>query len=371
MLYLAKLSEDGSTFVTLKEYDGWYSADSRGYCIYVLREDNTFCYTIEKPDGSTTSGKASGEPDENNVLIHYKNSYQGDYVLLYTISEKFEQTDNGRVYTYGLYGVDKNGTQTKLCEVENVTSADAPTNNDCIFSEKFTKTDGTVTILCVDMSGRLITIDASTVIPEVPGCSLNSVFSIFGDNAVLEYIGKDEDDLRYVLCGIGEDGSFSLLNDKVYTYLQPINEYCYIMGEFTDNTEPILFERDGIWGFVSKNGEEIATFDNAVGFGDSEYAVAIQDGKSFLIDKQMNRVSEDFECDYVNSKGGGLFIVQKDGVNYLATYVAPGDGAYDSAGSSADTTDESKGNPGTGVVCVAAPIIVVSVLTAVLTRKRR
>lgn len=151
-----------------------------------------------------------------------------------------------------------------------------------------------------------------------------------------------------------------------------MNDRCYNMGEFTDNTEPLLFERDGIWGYVSKNGEEIATFDNAICFGNSEYAVAIQDGKSFLIDKQMNRVSEDFECDYVNSKGGDLFIVQKDGVNYLATYVAPGDGAYDSAGSSAGAPDESKGNPDTGVVvCVAAPIIAGSVLTAVLSRKRK
>ena len=74
------------------------------------------------------------------------------------------------------------------------------------------------------------------------------MLSIFGDSAIPEYIGEDENDLRYVLCGIGEDG---------------------------------------IWVYVSKNGEKIATFDNAIGFGDSEY----------------------FDCDYVNSKGSGLFIV--------------------------------------------------------------
>ena len=371
MLYLAKPSEDGSTFVTLKNMTAGthqMPADT----LYASREDNTIYYSIEKPDGSTVGGKASGEPDENKALVHLKNSYQGDYVLLYTICEKSEQTANGRFYTYGLYGVDANGTETKLCEVENVTSADAPTNYDYIFSEKFTKTDGTVTRLCVDTSGRLIAIDASTVIPQIPGYALNSVLSIFGDSAILEYIGEDESDLRYVLCGIGKDGSFSILNDKVYTYLQPMNDRCYNMGEFTDNTEPLIFERDGIWGYVSKNGEEIATFDDAANFLDSEYAPVYQDGRYYLIAKQMNRVSEDFECDYVNSKGGDLFIVQKDGVNYLATYVAPGDGVYDSAGSSTGAPDESKGNPDTGVVvCVAAPIIAGSVLTAVLSRKRK
>ena len=105
---------------------------------------------------------------------------------------------------------------------------------------------------------------------------------------------------------------------------------------------------------------------------DSEYAPVYQDGRYYLIDKQMNRVSEDIDCDFANSMGSELFFLIKDGAYYLATYVAPGDGAYDSAGSSAGAPDESKGNPDTGVVdCVAAPIIAGSVLTAVLTRKRR
>ena len=370
--YLAELSEDGTTFVTLKEDDGWYIADARGYCTYVTREDNTFYYTIEKPDGSTVGGKASGEPDENNAIARIMESYNGDYIFLYTISEKSEQTDDGWVYTYGLYGVDENGTATKLAEVENAVSIDWRNDCDYIQNENFTLTDGTVTSLYIDMNGRLITVDASTVIPEIPGYALNSVLSIFGDSAILEYIGEDESDLRYVLCEIGEDGSFSLLNDKVYTYLQLMNSYCYTMGEFADNTEPLLFERDGIWGYVSKNGEEIATFDDAANFLDSEYAPVYQDGRYYLIDKQMNRVSEDIDCDFANSMGSELFFLIKDGVNYLATYVAPGDGAYDSAGSLAGDTDENKGNPDTGVVvCVAAPIIAGSVLTAVLSRKRR
>lgn len=143
------------------------------------------------------------------------------------------------------------------------------------------------------------------------------------------------------------------------------------MGEFTDNTEPLIFERDGIWGYVSKNGEEIATFDDATNFLDSEYTPVYQDGRYYLIDKQMNRVSEDIDCDFANSMSSELFFLIKDGAYYLATYVAPGDGAYDSAGSSAGAPDESKGNPDTGVVCVAAPIIAGSVLTAVLSRKRK
>lgn len=370
--YLAELSEDGTTLVTLKEDDGWYFANAQGYCIYVSRENNTIYYSIEKPDGSTVGGEASGVPDENNAIARIMECYNGDFIFLCTISENSEQTDDGWVYTYGVYGVDENAAATKLAEVENVVSIDLRNDCDYIQNENFTLTDGTVTSLYVDMSGRPIIVDASTVVPEVPGYALNRVYSIFGDSVALEYIGEDENDLCYVLCGIGEDGSFTPLNDSVYTFLQLMNSYCYTMGEFADNTEPLLFSRDGIWGYVSKNGGEIATFDDAASFLDSEYTPVYQDGSFYLIDKQMNRVSEDIDCEYANSMSSELFIITKDGVNYLATYVAPGDGAYDSAGGSTGVPDESKGNPDTGVVvCVAAPIIAGSVLTAVLTRKRR
>ncbi|MGN0596096.1 MAG: WG repeat-containing protein [Ruminiclostridium sp.] len=369
--YLTEFSEDGTTFVTLMENDGWYTADTRGYRVYASREDTTFYYTIEKPDGSSVSGEANGEPDENNAMVQLSISYNGDYIFLYTISEKSEQTDDGWVYTYGIYGVDENGTATKLSEVENAVSTYWRDDCDYLINENFTLTDGTVTRLYVDMSGRLITVDASTVIPEIPEYALNRVFSIFGDAAILEYIGEDENNLRYVLCEIGEDGSFSLLNDKVYTYIQAMNGFCYNWGEFSDNTEALLFERDGVWGYVSKNGEEIATFDDATTFVDSEYTPVYQDGKYYLIDKQMNRVSEYMDWDFANSLGSELFVFTKDGVRYLATYVAPGDGAYDSAASTADAPDESKGNPETGVVCAAAPILAGAVLTAALTRKRR
>ena len=108
--------------------------------------------------------------------------------------------------------MDENGTATKLAEVENAVSMDWRNDCDYIQNENFTLTDGTVTSLYVDMNGRLITVDASTVIPEIPGYALNRVYSIFGDSAILEYIGEDENDLRYVLCGIGSMLMVSTLN---------------------------------------------------------------------------------------------------------------------------------------------------------------
>lgn len=380
---LAELSEDGTTFETIKENDGWYIADTRGYCTYISREDNTFYYTIERPDKSRVSGEASGEPDEYGSIVRLIASYNGDYIFMFTISERSEQTDDGWVYTYGVYGVDENGTATKLSEVENAVSVDLNDGSDYLINDNFTLTDGTVKRLYVDMSGRLITIDASTVIPELSGYSFNRVVSIFGDSAILEYVGEDENDLRYVLCGIGEDGSFSPKSDKVYTYMQVMNGYCYTMGEFSDNTEALLFERDGIWGYVSRNGEEIMTFDDAAGFVDSEYAPVYQDGSFYLIDKQMNRVSEDIDCEYANSLGSDLFFITKDGVNCIATYVTPEDGAYDSAAttentaseestaSAADAPDESSDIPHTGNACAAVPLLAVAGSIAALSRKRR
>ncbi|MGN0682405.1 MAG: hypothetical protein ACI4JY_01900 [Oscillospiraceae bacterium] len=95
----------------------------------------------------------------------------------------------------------------------------------------------------------------------------------------------------------------SLLNNSVYTYIQVMNGCCYILGELSDNTEPLPYKRGGIRGYVSKGGEEVATFDDAAMFSNSKYTPVYRDGSFFLIDKQMNRVSEDIGFQYANSPG--------------------------------------------------------------------
>ena len=74
---------------------------------------------------------------------------------MYSIAEKAEQTDNGWVFDIGLYWVDENGAQTKLCEVENVVSREWQDDCDYIFNENHTLSNGSVTRLYVDMDGRL------------------------------------------------------------------------------------------------------------------------------------------------------------------------------------------------------------------------
>ncbi|MGN0682406.1 MAG: hypothetical protein ACI4JY_01905 [Oscillospiraceae bacterium] len=135
--------------------------------------------------------------------------YNGDYIFVYNISEKSKQTDDGRAYTFGIYGVDENAAATKPAEVENAVLTNRRDDCDYLLNENFTLTDGTVTHLYIDMSGRPIIVDDSTVIPEIPGYALNSVYSIFGDSAITEYVGEAKNDPCNVLCGIGEDGSFS------------------------------------------------------------------------------------------------------------------------------------------------------------------
>ena len=55
-------------------------------------------------------------------------------------------------------------------------------------------------------------------------------------------------------------------------------------------------------------------FDDAAAFNNSDYTFVLQDGEYYLIDKQMKRVSENFDCDFANSLSDNLFYVIKDGV---------------------------------------------------------
>lgn len=71
---------------------------------------------------------------------------------------------------------------------------------------------------------------------------------------------------------------------------------------------------------------------------------------------------------YLDSK---KFLKHLNAHSRIATYVKPGDGAYDSEASTADDSSENKSNPDTGFACVAAPLLAGGVLTAALTRKRR
>lgn len=88
-----------------------------------------------------------------------------------------------------------------------------------------------------------------------------------------------------------------------------------------DNGKKFLVQtQDGKWGYLNSKGKLLATFDGA-GWFIGDYAPVVENGKAYLIDRSMNRVSEKIDAEGVCTLGANLFRVTIDGEYYLMTYV--------------------------------------------------
>lgn len=77
---------------------------------------------------------------------------------------------------------------------------------------------------------------------------------------------------------------------------------------------------DGKWGYLDGTGKELAMFDDASNFVVSgKYAPVVQDGKGWLIDKNMNQVSEKIDATGCTTYGEELFRFETPNGNVLVT----------------------------------------------------
>lgn len=107
-----------------------------------------------------------------------------------------------------------------------------------------------------------------------------------------------------------------------------------------DNGKKFLVQtQDGKWGFLNSKGKLLATFDDAGSFiGD--YAPVVENGKAYLVDRSMNRVSEKIDADGVSTIGADLFFVTIDDEYYLMTYVPSESDAEEPADDNTDVDVE-------------------------------
>jgi len=99
-----------------------------------------------------------------------------------------------------------------------------------------------------------------------------------------------------------------------------------IFGWYSSSSDGKIFcvQKGDKWGYIDANGKELAMFDDAGSF-EGDYAPVVKDGKAYLIDRSMNRVSEMIDADGVTSIEGNdrMFKLKKDGKTYLATFALP------------------------------------------------
>lgn len=166
--------------------------------------------------------------------------------------------------------------------------------------------------------------------------------------------------------------------------------YKYISSE--DGDIYLVQTQDDKWGYMNSDGELLATYDDAGSFI-GKYAPVVKDGKAFLVNRNLKRVSEKIDADGVRICDKGLYMFELDGEYSFMTYA---DGASDVSGDEQgdtstpaepaveptaettdtapvvnDNTDENKANPDTGAASCAVVVGLTAVAGGVLLLSRK
>lgn len=133
---------------------------------------------------------------------------------------------------------------------------------------------------------------------------------------------------------------------------------------------------DDKWGYIESNGKELAIFDDAGDFF-GDFAPVVKDGKAYLVDRNMNKVSEAIDGEGVTAYGEGLYTVTVNGEKKFMTYVAkptvsePTEPTTPTEPTSKPTSTDNK-NPETGIPGIAAAVGVIALAAgAVIVAKKR
>lgn len=130
----------------------------------------------------------------------------------------------------------------------------------------------------------------------------------YGTRAIAEFTVTEVDPIDYYALVDLESGA--VLSD-IYTSMST-----------NDGKRYLVQTLDGKWGYLNTKGQLLKTFDEADDFH-GDYAPVIKDGKAFLIDRSMNRVSEMIDAEAVlTGISENVFAVRIDDKDYFMTYKA-------------------------------------------------
>lgn len=168
---------------------------------------------------------------------------------------------------------------------------------------------------------------------------IDGIEGIYGNNYIVKCpvdYTSDPYEYRYLLF----DGN-SKDNEKYFNCLSDT----YKDMSTTDGKIYLVQTEDDKWGFIDADGKELGIFDEAGAFT-GKYAPVVKNGKAYLVDRNMNRVSDKIDADSVRSLpySSDMFVLTKDGEDYLATFAADSS-ETDTSEPTSEPTDEPTDEP--------------------------
>ncbi len=325
--HTVKYDENAASITTVRSEEvDWSCSRKDGYTVSMQRLDDGVVVTVTSPDGKSVKKefKLAGYDAEFGVEPWYNVvvSENDDYVAYMAWATEINTLGKPYIY-YDIYGFDKSGNVKTLYSVKDM-KVESLQGTQCNGVRSFTAVgDNTITWQHQSNSGfRAINIlntktgeltenymPLSAEEGAIPAANtVNVVSPIYDGKAVAEYWNSETFTNEYVLIDIKpqEDGK-----TKEYS------KYYKHMSSHDGGKTFLVQTMDDKWGFIDANGKELAVFDDAGNFH-GNYAPVVKDGKGYLVDKNMNKVTGEIDATGCQTMSDEVFRFTNGDDVYLA-----------------------------------------------------
>lgn len=313
--YVLKLDRENNSFKTVQTFgSGWCSTASDGYTFSYGQNVNngTVDYYVVQPDGTTVQNSLKTfvfHPEDGGSAITVNASrFVGGkkYCGYITVFSSYETTEtNFFKADYTVYSIDINGVAEKVCEGQK----------NSIYNMGIVYGDDDFVVMQTSTDGVHIDIDIYPTdggSPKKLSLRSNGFGSVeYVDNSRLLFNIEFDGDTDAYLFDLNSGEAVAAYRE-MYTH---DGEIFLVKSGKKWQSENADYE----WGFIDRNGKELAMFDDASEFiGD--YALVLKNGKAYLIDRNMNCVSEKIDATGVSNIDDGLYLVHNGDKKTLVTY---------------------------------------------------
>lgn len=261
------------------------------------------------------NGGASASVDGNNVgylvwqTAHYTN-------------EEYKDGFGYDSYDYEVLAVNKNGNIETIYKNSDVVYGYGyygVSPNSLMFGEIYAPTPQMCKLYSED-SKKVYDIGIDIYFPDgSSGYNLTSYDKLYGTKTVIgfdKYI-NEKAEKRYALADVSKNTKED--ETDLFYGVNALSK-AYKSMSTQDGKIYLVKTEDDKWGYIDDNGKELAIFDDAGDFK-GDFAPVVKDGKAYLIDRNMNKVSEEIAAKGVRSLGEDMFVVTTDdGQELLMTY---------------------------------------------------
>lgn len=362
--FLAKLDKDKNTLTNVGTYDRALFAATLNDGYIFIADTEKSNYTLISPDGKEFADKHFD--GGINFPRDPENKTEGKYIFYGSSLTGVSAFDDGyEGNDYEVYGYKADGTRDTIYSVKTAEGLWYNTAYSNAFSwvtqvRPFANANYVYSANEEKVYNLGYGFGVSSYSDSNVKIRFDCIRSKLYDKKVVAYFSQysgdgELTDSAYALIDIGGgDGDASILS-KSYKYMGTENGEIYLVQNSDDK-----------WGYIDSNGNELAFFDDAGDFiGD--YAPVVSNGKGYLIDRNMNRVSEDITATGTSTYDNGLYRFTTDSGSLLVTYSnetvsvseasEPTSSDTSSEPSDTNSTAPSNSNPPSGVAVSVLPII--------------